>query len=276
MPEGPVPSMPKTRVPNAFDQIAPSYDATREPIDPATLAEVGRLFHAAGVRSLLEVGVGTGRVAVPLAAAGFTVLGLDASSAMLAQARAKGLERLVRGSAYRLPFPDHAADATLLVHVLHLLEDPRTALEEATRVGRYGAFALVHPRPPGKARVDRRGNAPRRAVYRILAERGYPVPATARGGPPVRERRLLRRFPPESLTVVSDRMVTEPVNRRLEMLAQGASRHTLHIPRDVLRQAVAEARAEVGDQTLTYRRVEALAHWSAEGLAARAGRAGRR
>jgi len=38
---------------------------------------------------LLEVGCGTGRLTVPLAAAGFRVVGLDVSSAMLARARAR-------------------------------------------------------------------------------------------------------------------------------------------------------------------------------------------
>jgi len=42
---------------------------------------------------LLELGVGTGRVAIPLARAGFSVWGIDASEAMLARARRKaGLE----------------------------------------------------------------------------------------------------------------------------------------------------------------------------------------
>ncbi|WP_376789944.1 class I SAM-dependent methyltransferase [Thermoflexus sp.] len=38
---------------------------------------------------LLEVGCGTGRLTIPLAAAGFRVVGLDASAAMLARARAR-------------------------------------------------------------------------------------------------------------------------------------------------------------------------------------------
>lgn len=41
---------------------------------------------------LLEVGCGTGRLTVPLAAAGFRVTGLDASAAMLARARARAAQ----------------------------------------------------------------------------------------------------------------------------------------------------------------------------------------
>jgi SAM-dependent methyltransferase len=261
--------MPLGDVPRAFDTIAPAYDTTRDPIDPGTLEEVGRLLRRDGVGSLLEVGVGTGRVAGPLTALGFAVTGLDASRGMLARARAKGLLRLVRGSAYRLPFATGSVDGTLLVHVLHLLDDPVAALSEATRVGRHGAYAIVRPGGPAARPGEPERDRGRRVVYRILAERGYPIPPGAQGGPPVKERALLQRIPPDRLTVVCDREVTEPVAKRLEMLAQGASRHTMHIPREELRRAVAAARAEIGDRTFSYRRVEALAVWSAERLSER-------
>lgn len=261
--------MPLGDVPRDFDSIAPAYDATRDPIDPATLAEVGRLLREEQVGSLLEVGVGTGRVAVPLSELGFLVTGVDASRGMLARAREKGLERLVRGSAYHLPFAPGSVDASLLVHVLHLLDHPESALQEATRVGRFGAFALVHPARGEAEPTSPEREAARRVVYRILAERGYPLPPGAQGGPPVKERAVLARIPPDRLTVVSDRMVTEPVAKRLDMLARGASRHTMRIPPEELRRAVDAARAEVGDRTITYRRVEALAVWSAKSLASR-------
>lgn len=45
--------------------------------------QVATLFELANCRPVLELGVGTGRVAVPLAAAGLEVYGIDASRAML-------------------------------------------------------------------------------------------------------------------------------------------------------------------------------------------------
>lgn len=258
--------MPRSGAPTAFDAIAPAYDATRDPVDPTTLSEVGRLLREERVLTLVEVGVGTGRVAAPLSKIGFVVTGVDASVGMLARARGKGLDRLVRGSAYRLPFASQAVDGTLLVHVLHVLDDPVTGLREATRVGLRGAFALVHPPSSGGEPRSPEREAARRTVYRILAERGYPLPADQRGGPPERDRAILAQVPPDRLTVVSDRTVSEPVAKRLEMMARGASRHTMHIPPEELRRAVEAARAEVGDRTVTYRRVEALAVWSAGNL----------
>jgi SAM-dependent methyltransferase len=60
-----------------------SYDDFTEDLDfYANLAEIGD-------GSVLELGAGTGRVALPLALAGFQVVGLDVSEAMLARARGK-------------------------------------------------------------------------------------------------------------------------------------------------------------------------------------------
>ena len=39
--------------------------------------------------SILEIGCGTGRVTIPLASAGFDIIGLDVSSSMLEEARRK-------------------------------------------------------------------------------------------------------------------------------------------------------------------------------------------
>ncbi len=245
-----------------FDQISSEYDATREPLDAASVGRLVDLLTAQEVRSVLEVGVGTGRIARPLTDAGLTVTGVDASRGMLHRARSKGLERLVRGNAYHLPFADRSSDGVLFVHVLHLLDDPRAALTEAVRVGRRGALALVHPAAPGE--VERQNSSAwdaRRVVFRILAEKGYPISRTG-GGPPARERAVLAELPPDRLDTVSDREVTEPLSKTLRMFERRASRHTLTIPREVLSEAVREAEREVGDRTFTRRRIEALAAWS--------------
>ncbi|MCB1003508.1 MAG: class I SAM-dependent methyltransferase, partial [Acidimicrobiales bacterium] len=50
---------------------------------------VARVVELAGDHPVLELGIGTGRVALPLAAAGLSVSGIDASAAMLDRLRAK-------------------------------------------------------------------------------------------------------------------------------------------------------------------------------------------
>jgi SAM-dependent methyltransferase len=249
-------------VPEQFDEISSAYDATRSPLDGPTLDGVVRYLRAQGVATLLEVGVGTGRIAVPLGREGLTVTGVDASKGMLGRARDKGVARLVRGSAYALPFSDGAFDGALFVHVLHLLDRPGAALREACRVARTGAVALVRPpRETPERPAEDRERDPRRVMYEYLRREGYELPARP-GGPRAREGGLLRAIPPDRLEVIVDREVTEPLARRIDMLEQRASRHVLHIPPDALRRAAAEARKEVGDRTITFRRVEAMATWT--------------
>ncbi len=253
--------MPASRTAAEFDEISPAYDETRSPLEGSDVAALAGCLRDWGVTELLEVGVGTGRIALPLRTQGFEVVGVDASRGMLARARAKGVPRLVRGSAYRLPFPDRAFDAGLFVHVLHLLDDPATGLGEACRVSRRGAVALV--RPP-RSREEGAGPG-RRSARRLVIERlraeGVPVPDRAEGGPPRRERELLRELPPDRLTVLAERDVTEPLADQLAMFERRASRWTLRVPPELLARAVAEARAEIGDATHTYHQVLALALW---------------
>ena len=68
--------LPVSRVVQQFDQIAAVYDETREPLDDATLRGLQQAIEDSGCRSLLEVGVGTGRIAQPLSERGFHVTGL--------------------------------------------------------------------------------------------------------------------------------------------------------------------------------------------------------
>ncbi len=252
--------MPFPQAAREFDRISPEYDATRDPLDPETVRKVSEALREHGVSDLLEVGVGTGRVAAPLLASGVRVTGLDASQGMLSRARAKGIPRLVRGNAYRLPFADRSFDATLFVHVLHVLDEPPVAIAEASRVARRGTFALVRPREGPPDRMGE-GFSARRIVYRVLREQGYDIPSVGRRGPGAKERELLATYPPDQLVTLTDRTVTEPLARTLDMISRRASRHVLDVPPEALARAIEVARAEVGDRTFTYHRVEALATW---------------
>jgi SAM-dependent methyltransferase len=67
--------------------IATSYDQTTGALDPA--AELALLTELAGGGPVLEFGIGTGRLALPLAAHGLHVAGIDGSSEMVDQLRRK-------------------------------------------------------------------------------------------------------------------------------------------------------------------------------------------
>src|SRR4029077_6963688 len=89
----------------------------------------------------LEIGVGTGRFALPLARAGVRIVGVDISSAMLRRLveKSEGLVvPLALADATRLPFREGTFGAGIAAHVLHLIPQWRTAIGELLRVIRPG------------------------------------------------------------------------------------------------------------------------------------------
>lgn len=149
----------------SFDRAAEYYDATRgyapgsaEGIRDAIVAYTGLGNDA----RMLELGVGTGRIALPFIRAGYDFTGIDLSQAMmdrlLAQlapdpARARYRFELRQGDVSALPFADAAFDLVLSVHVVHLVDDWQAMLREAHRVLRPGgALVLGHDSAPGDGR----------------------------------------------------------------------------------------------------------------------------
>src|SRR5262249_7483213 len=76
------------RIAESYDEIYPSSSNTDAMVE--TLAKL------AGAGPVLELGIGTGRVALPLASNGLTVHGIDASEAMIKRLQAKAVARQYR------------------------------------------------------------------------------------------------------------------------------------------------------------------------------------
>ena len=141
----------------SFDRVARCYDATRG-FPPGVERSVAELFaNAANLlpgSRVLEVGIGTGRIARPLAAHVARYCGIDLSPAMLAQLAAKlGALRIspVRADATRIPFAAAAFDAAIGVHVFHLIPGWREAMAELARVLRPGGVLLHGGDDPSQA-----------------------------------------------------------------------------------------------------------------------------
>jgi ubiquinone/menaquinone biosynthesis C-methylase UbiE len=131
-----------------FDRAAEFYDATRAlPAD--SMDELASLLAAelAGRQPCLEIGVGTGRIALPLHARGIRLAGLDISAGMLrrlaANAGGHSPVPLLRADATRQPLAARSFGAVLAVHVLHLIQDWRVAVDEALRVLRPGGVLIA-------------------------------------------------------------------------------------------------------------------------------------
>jgi SAM-dependent methyltransferase len=78
------------------ERVAERYDEDTEMFDPAVVDPVvDFLVELVGDGAALELGIGTGRIAIPLVKRGISVHGIDLSEAMLARLRAKpGAEQI--------------------------------------------------------------------------------------------------------------------------------------------------------------------------------------
>lgn len=133
----------------SFDQrIARQYNDQRAH-PPAIAQRIGEAIAAllpAGAH-ILELGIGTGRMAYPVARAGCHVVGVDLSRDMLEEVgrqpnKAGAPLLLAQANIEDLPIKTRSMDAVLAVHVLHLVADWRRALAEAARTLRPGGVFI--------------------------------------------------------------------------------------------------------------------------------------
>ncbi|MDQ3952957.1 MAG: class I SAM-dependent methyltransferase [Actinomycetota bacterium] len=129
-----------------FDRAVDYYDRTRAltpEMETAMVEAVSAELRPRG--RVLEIGVGTGRVALPLSDAGVDVTGVDLSLPMLRRLLEKGRGAVpaVQGDATQLPFSDDSFDAAVSVHVLHLVPRWKDAVSELVRVVRPEGVLLV-------------------------------------------------------------------------------------------------------------------------------------
>jgi ubiquinone/menaquinone biosynthesis C-methylase UbiE len=127
----------------SFDRVAAVYDETRG-LSPRAMSRVlGVLVDELRGKRVLEVGVGTGRYAVPLQKSGIRVVGVDISRDMVGLGFAKGLRDIVFADGARLPFVPRAFDVAMTNHVLHLISNWTDVLEEIARVTRDTLFSVI-------------------------------------------------------------------------------------------------------------------------------------
>jgi SAM-dependent methyltransferase len=130
----------------SFDRAADFYDRTRGLPPELARAQTEQVAEElTGAVRCLEIGVGTGRIGLPLAQAGAPLVGVDLSPAMLARLLEKDATALpvAVADARALPFADGTFDAVLACHVLHLVEFWADVVDEAIRVLGPGGRLLV-------------------------------------------------------------------------------------------------------------------------------------
>jgi ubiquinone/menaquinone biosynthesis C-methylase UbiE len=137
-----------------FDRAADIYDATRKLPDAASTKITDGLLReirAAGAERVLEVGIGTGRMARPLMAHGVQMVGVDISQQMMTRLLAQltpahTAPDLLLGDTTALPLRDGSFRAAMVVHVLHLVSSIEETLAEIRRVLKPGGVLLHQTR----------------------------------------------------------------------------------------------------------------------------------
>jgi malonyl-CoA O-methyltransferase len=146
------PPDPLRHVREGYDRWARVYDHDANPL--IALEEPAIRRAAGDVRglSVLDLGCGTGRHALWMAAAGATVTGADFSEGMLAEARAKpgaAAIHFLRCDLHEpLPFQDGAFDLVVSGLVLEHIGDLDRFFGEARRMVRSGGRAVVSAMHP--------------------------------------------------------------------------------------------------------------------------------
>jgi demethylmenaquinone methyltransferase/2-methoxy-6-polyprenyl-1,4-benzoquinol methylase len=128
-----------------FAPLGPTYDRTAALLsfgqDPRWRRFLVSRVEAGPGSTVLDVATGTGAVARELLARKeCTVVGLDQSPEMLAEARRRlpADVKLFESRAEQLPFPDAAFDALTFTYLLRYVDDPGAVLHELARVVRPG------------------------------------------------------------------------------------------------------------------------------------------
>ncbi len=135
----------------SFDRrVVSDYDSLRGH-PPEVAREIGQAIAAQMPSSarVLELGVGTGRIAVPVAQAGCQVVGMDVSAEMLGELAARIRQHtlddieLVQADITAPPFIDRGFDGAMAVHVLHLVSSWAEVLDQVRRMVRPGGVLVL-------------------------------------------------------------------------------------------------------------------------------------
>jgi ubiquinone/menaquinone biosynthesis C-methylase UbiE len=180
-----------------FARLAPNWERLRyrHGAEDAVEATVRALVADQPVRSLVDLGTGTGRMLALLAPLAERAIGVDASPAMLAVARVE-LEKarlrrveLRQGDIYALPLARDQHDLVVVHQVLHFLDDPARALAEAAAILEpRGRLVVVDYAPHGNEELrtrhgHRRLGFAREQIEAWMAEAGVML-ASHRDLPP--------------------------------------------------------------------------------------------
>lgn len=132
-----------------WDKLSAFYDAFESAVNGKVnrrlVKEIAAYIDESDV--VLECACGTGMVSVPIAKNCRKLLATDFSAGMLRQANKKLREypnvKLARADIMNLPCKGGRFDKVVAANVIHLLDNPRVALDELMRVCKVGGKIII-------------------------------------------------------------------------------------------------------------------------------------
>jgi len=211
---------------------------------------VGVLVEELRGKRVLEVGVGTGRYAVPLQKSGIRVVGVDISRNMVGLGLAKGLRDIVFADGARLPFVARAFDVATTNHVLHLISNWVDVLEEIARVTRDSFFSVI----------EQSENPSMHSEYNALVrESGFQWQH-----PGIHERDLPGLLKPDIVIPVGPFRETVSMDTVLKPLAERAFSNQWEVPEEIHREAIQRLRKKWAGKVYDRSYSLEIAFWRAE------------
>ena len=139
----------------SFDNMAELYDETRI-FDTycfnSALDYIVDRYPPRRFGSIFYPGIGTGRIAIPLAERGYRVTGVDISEEMLALMKKRVMKArqslqisFQMANVLKLPFSTRAFDMAIAVHLFYFIQNWKKAIDEILRVVKGdGPVVLMH------------------------------------------------------------------------------------------------------------------------------------
>ena len=235
------------RMESAEGRVAYAYDRTRYhppevsgKIATAITAPVEERFRDP---HFLEIGVGTGRIGLPVLARGFRFTAVDIDPAMLSVFRYKiaGVARKVRlfqGDARDLPFEKGSFHAVISVHLWHYVPDWQRMLSEALRVLVPEGFLFEG----WDESVEESEDCRIQETWReILKEMGFELRRGRHRERLAEVERVLRRLGLEPRTeLVAEWTEHRTPRQSLEAISERLYSYTRQVPADLFRRSVRE------------------------------------
>lgn len=127
-----------------YDLAAKEYDKKKSYLDSFEKKQLLPLLGSIEGKKILDVGAGTGRLAIELARLGAEVEALDVSEQMLFELNRKNKQiKTFVGDAENLPFEEGTFDIVVAAFMIVHLKDPRRFFDEVYRVLKNGGFFCV-------------------------------------------------------------------------------------------------------------------------------------